>query len=308
MRVAHRFLLAVVCAVLAGGSNAFSQGVNPKDRPAVTLLFNSWKLPVPGRHLIGNIHYVGMFGVCSFLITTPDGHILIDTTFEECVPAIQKNVEQLGYKMADIKYILSSHAHVDHAGGHAAMKKLTGAKIFASQADAHLLETGGEDDFSPFPKDLLKYTPIKADQIIKDGEKITLGGVTLTAHLTPGHTKGATSWTMPVTEDGKIYTAIFLSSFSIVQGTTLVGNTDYPKIAEDLEQTYKVLKAISAEVYFGPHGDQFGMTQKFKLLDEKVKPNPVIDPAGYQRTIGSAERSFRTQLAREKAAATQPAR
>jgi len=140
--------------------------------------FNAWKTPQSPRHIIGNIYYVGPGGVSSWLITTPEGNILIDTTFEECVPQICTNIEQLGFHVADIKLILNSHAHVDHAGGHAAMKQRTGAKIVASAADAHLMETGGADDFSPFPKDLLAYKPVKPDRIVQDGETVSLGGVT----------------------------------------------------------------------------------------------------------------------------------
>ena len=272
-----------------------------QDLTAARRMFESWRKPVPPRRLIGNIHYIGLGGVCSFLITTPEGHILLDTCFEDSVPQICRNVEALGFKVRDIKLILSSHAHSDHTAGHAAMQKATGAKIVASAADAHLLETGGADDFSPFPKELMAYTPVKADRIVKDGERVSLGGVILTANLTPGHTKGATSWSMEVTEGGKTHHVVFSSSLSIVAPTLLVGNPKYPMIAEDFTETFKKLKALPCDVYFGPHGDQFALLSKLDRLEKGAITNPFIDPEGWRRLIANSERAFLRQLQEEKA-------
>jgi len=257
---------------------------------------------VPPRHIIGNIYYVGMSGVSSWLITTPNGHVLIDTTFEECVPRICQNVEQIGFRVSDIKLILSSHAHVDHTGGHALMKQRTGARIVASAADAHVLETGGADDFSPFPKAMLAYTPVKADRIVQDGELVSLGDVTLMAHLTPGHTKGATTWTMTVREAEKEYRVVFFSSVSIATPTALLRNADYPEIVDDYEATFKKLNALRCDIFFGPHADQFGLAEKLKRLDHSATPNPFIDPDGWRRLIRNAESTYRQQLAAEKSA------
>ncbi len=273
-----------------------------QDHVASERMFNSWKAPLPPRHIIGNIYYVGLSGVSSWLITTPEGHILIDSTFEECVPQICANVEKLGFRVADIKLILSSHAHVDHTGGHAAMKRRTGARIVASAADAHLLETGGADDFSPFPKDLLAYTPVKADRIVKDGETVSLGGLTLTAHLTPGHTKGATTWAMPLKDGGQTYQVVFFSSVSIAEPTPLLLNASYPTIVEDYTATFEKLKAIPCDIFLAPHADQFGLMQKLARLDKGANPNPFIDPDGWKTFVANAERSFLRQLDAEKTA------
>ncbi len=272
-----------------------------QDLVAARRLFESWRTPIPPRRMIGNIHYVGLGGVCSFLITTPDGHILIDSCFEDSVPQICRNVERLGFKVRDIKLLLSSHAHADHTAGHASMKQATGARIVASAADARLLETGGADDFSPFPKELMAYTPVKADQIVKDGERVSLGGVTLTANLTPGHTKGATSWSMEVTEADKIHHVVFSSSLSIVEPTRLLANPKYPGIADDFAATFKKLKALKCDVYFGPHGDQFSLATKMKHLEQGAAPNPFIDPDGWRTLVANAERAFLRQLESEKA-------
>ena len=283
-------------AANAPGRLAVSQ-----DKAAATRMFDGWKTLMPPRHIIGNIYYVGMGGVSSWLITTPDGNILIDTTFEECVPQICKNIEQLGFRVGDTKWLLSSHAHVDHTGGHALMKKLTGARIVASAADAHLLETGGADDFSPFPKELLAYTPVKADRIVKDGDEVSLGGVTLTAHLTPGHTKGATTWTMQVEDGGKTYNVVFFSSASIVAPTRLLNNPDYPNIVEDYAATFKTLKSLPCDIYLAPHGDQFRLDEKLQRLAVGENPNPFIDPDGWKKLISNTENAYLKQLEAEKA-------
>jgi len=269
-------------------------------------MFNGWKTQQAPKHIIGNIYYVGPGGVSSWLITTPEGHILIDTTFEDCVPQICTNIEKLGFKAGDIKFILNSHAHVDHAGGHAAMKQRTGAKIVVSAADAHLMETGGTDDFSPFPKDLLAYTPVKPDRIVQDGETVSLGGVTLTAHLTPGHTKGATTWTMPLQVDGKTNQVLFFSSTSIADPTPLLHNPAYPNIVADYEATFKKLKTLPCDIFLGPHADQFGLARKLARLDAGDSPNPFIDPEGAQKILADAEQVFLRQLAQEKKAEPSP--
>ena len=289
-----------VAAALASGVYVHAQGT-PPTVAQVAQMFNPWKAPVPPRHLIGNINYVGAIGVSSFLITTPGGHILIDTGFDDTVPIIQKSVEQLGFKPTDIKIILSSHAHIDHVGGHAQMKQLTGARIFASAEDAKTIESGGADDFIPFPRETILYAPARVDKIVEDGEKVTLGGVTLTAHLTPGHTRGATTWTMDVTEKGQTYHVVFFSSASINAGTKLVGNPIYPKIAEDFPVTFAKLKALPCDIFLAPHGGQFAMAEKFDRLDRPGEPNPFIDPAGFQKIVDQAERAFIRQLAQEKA-------
>jgi metallo-beta-lactamase class B len=184
------------------------------------------------------------------------------------------------------------------------MKKLTGATVIASAADARILETGGEDDFSPFIKDLMRYTPVKADRIVEDGDQVKLGDVILTAHLTPGHTKGATTWSMKVREGERTLDVVFFSSTSISRGTKLVNNQDYPRIAEDFEKTYEKLKKLPCDVWFAPHGGAFAMTTKFAQQDRAAAPNPFIDPEGWKRSIAGAERTFREQLSAERAATT----
>ena len=298
-------LFACVGMVNAGAAD------DPAPRPLPTApnaawvkrLFDSWRAPVPPRHLFANVYYVGSVGVSSFLITTPEGHFLLDTGFDDTVPIIRHGVEELGFKISDIKFILSSHAHIDHVGGHASMKKLTGAKILASAADARTIESGGATDYIQWPKDTILYAPAKVDRIVADGERVTLGGITLTAHLTPGHTAGATTWTLDVNDGGVTRHVVFFSSASINEGTRLVNNPLYPNFVADFEATFAKLRALPCDIFLAPHGGQFAMAQKFERLDRGDRENPFVDPDGWKKLIDGAERAFRGQLAAERAAA-----
>jgi metallo-beta-lactamase class B len=267
----------------------------------VRRLFDSWRAPVPPEHLVGNIYYVGASGVSSYLITTPAGHILLDTGFADTVPIIERSVAQLGFRVADIKIILSSHAHIDHVGGHARMQQLTGARIYMSAADGRTLESGGADDYIQWPKETILYTPAKVDHVVTDGEAVTLGGVTLTAHLTPGHTRGATTWTMEVVDGGRTYHVVFFSSASINPGTHLLDNPQFPDFVAEFEATLAKLHALPCDIFFAPHGGQFAMAQKFARLARGEKDNPFVDPAGWQKLVAEAETAFREQLAFERA-------
>ena len=303
----HRLVIFLALGLLAGGTARAADpapAVAPvPGRAWVQKLFAALKAPVPPRRLVGNIYYVGASGVSSFLITTPAGHILLDTGFEDTVPIITYGVAQLGFKLTDIKLILGSHAHVDHAGGHALMKKLTGARVVASAADARLLESGGAEDFLPWPKDTLAYAPVPVDETVADGGTVTLGGVTLTAHLTPGHTRGATTWTMDVTEDGRVYHVVFFSSTTVNPGVSLLHNPAYPEIVADYETTFARLKALPCDIYFSPHGAQFGMPERFARQDAGEGARAFVDPAGWHQLLATVENAYRTQLAAERAAA-----
>jgi metallo-beta-lactamase class B len=292
-------LLACLAAQIALAEPSLAEK-NAAENAAIKKEWESWNAPFPPFRLIGNIHYVGASGISSFLITTPEGHILIDTGFETTVPRIRESVAKLGFKLADIKIILNSHAHTDHAGGHALMRELTGARILMSEAHAALLASGGTNDFTPYSKEMMAYRPAKADQILRDGDKVTLGGTTLMCHLTPGHTKGCTTWTMDVTEDGKMQHVVFFGSTSILQGVPLVNNAQYPAIADDLAASYKKLKALPCEVFLAPHAGFFGLSEKAGRLERGVKPNPFVDSTAFKTFINQAEQKFLAQLDEER--------
>jgi len=285
-----KFSLFLPALILCFSLSAFAQKLDG-DR--------EMNQPVEPFKIIGNIYYVGASDVTSYLITTPQGHILIDGGFEETVPQIKANVAKLGFKMEDIKILLINHAHYDHCGGLAEIKKLTKAKLYASPPDASVLEDGGMSDFR-FGGDKPLFTPVKVDEILKDGQEIKLGGTTLKTYFTFGHTKGATSWTMDATENGKTYKVAFVSSVTTLD-YSFVNNQKYPQIAEDFTKTFQTLKTIKADVFLSSHGGFFDLTEKAKQLRGGSKTNPFIDPQGYQRFVARMSKAFEDKLKAEKA-------
>jgi len=253
----------------------------------------SWNQPVKPFRIIGNIYYVGASDVTSYLIVTPKGHILLDSGFAETVPQIKQNIAQLGFRLEDVKILINSHAHYDHAGGLAALKQLTGAKLMVSDEDAVLLAAGGKGDFAF--GDRFVYPAVKADRLLHDGDEVELGGVKLVAHLTRAHTKGSTTWTMKVQEGAKEYNVVFAGSTS-APGYKLVDNAKYPTIVNDYERMFRLLKTLPCDVFLAPHGMFFSLQEKSKLLAEGKEPNPFIDPDGYRTYLAESESEFNRKL------------
>ena len=260
----------------------------------------SWNQPVEPFRIAGNLYYVGASDITSYLITTPQGHILIDGGFVETVPLIRASVKKLGFRLEDVKFLLNNHAHYDHAAGLAELKKLSGAKLVVAEGDAPLLAAGGHGDFAF--GDRFLFPPVQADRTIRDGDMVTLGGVTLTARVTPGHTKGCTTWTMKVEDGDRTLDAVFAGSVSVNPGVTLAVNPRYPKIAEDYARTFEVLEALPCDLFLSSHGSFFDLLKKAERLRNGETPNPFIDPKGYRAYLARMEERFRTQLAEEKKA------
>jgi len=252
--------------------------------------------PVEPFRVIDNVYYVGASDVTSFLVTTPRGHILIDAGYAETAPQIKANVARLGFKVEDVKILLTTQAHFDHAGGLAELKRASGARLLASKEEAALLANGGKGDFAF--GDRLPYEPVTTDRTIADGEKISLGGVTLKAVSTPGHTKGCTAFTTTVREGGKKYEVVFFGS-TTAPGYRLVGNEKYPNIVADYERTFRVSKALKPDVFLASHGSFFDLAGKAERARKGASPNPFIDPQSYRRYIGETEKTFREQLLKE---------
>jgi metallo-beta-lactamase class B len=255
-----------------------------------------WHRPFPEFRIAGNIYWVGTADLAVYLIKTPAGDILINTDFDQDVPLIRKSIEQTGAKMSDLKIILVSHSHDDHVAGTVALKKLTGAKLMVMQPDVAEIESGGQGDFQYKSH----WTPVKVDRVLHDGDAVKLGGATLIAHLTPGHTKGCTTWTTTVTENGRPLNVVIVGSPNANPGYKLVGNNNYPNIVEDYEKTFAVLKSLPCDVFLGAHGAYFGLKAKY----EKFKAgdaNAFIDPAGYKAYVSERESAFRRELARQSA-------
>jgi metallo-beta-lactamase class B len=260
----------------------------------------SWTEPFPPFQISGNLYYVGSKGLANYLITTAQGHILINSDLEANVPLIRASVEKLGFGFSDIKILLISHAHWDHDAGSALIKEMTGARYMVMDADVPEVESGGKTDFQYGSMPSTLYPPTKVDRVLHDGDKVQLGGAVLVAHLTPGHTKGCTTWTMKVRERGKEYNVVIVGSPNVNDGYKLVGNTRYPRIAEDYERTFRVLKSLPADYFLGAHGSYFGMEAKYARLKPGA-PSPFIDPDGYKQYVAERERAFRTELAKQRA-------
>jgi len=256
----------------------------------------AWRQPFDAIRIVGNVYYVGTRGLSSFLIVTPAGGIIIDQGEAESVPFIRASVEKLGFRMSDVKLLLAGHAHFDHVGGLADLKRLTGAKVLAMEADRQALESG--KDLSALGAS--GWKPVAIDRVLKDGDTVALGGVTLTAHLTPGHTQGCTTWTMEAVQDGKKYQTAFVCSVTINEGVHLVGNKRVPDIAEHYKRAFAVLHGIKADVFVAEHGSVFGLEEKARRAAADPKVNPFVDPTGYQTFVEQSEQAYLKQLAQEQ--------
>jgi metallo-beta-lactamase class B len=250
--------------------------------------------------IAGNLYYVGASDIAAFLVATPDGLILLDGGFADTAPRIRASVEKLGFRMKDVKFLLNSHAHLDHAGGLAALKQWSGAKLLVSAKDAPVLERGGHGDFRF--GDTMTFPPVKVDRVVRDGEALSLGGTTLVAHLTPGHTEGCTTWTARIADGGRVLDAVFVCSTSILPGDRLTGNPKYPQMAADYTHTLSVLKALPCDLFLGVHGNFFDLAEKAARLRAGEKTNPFADPEGYREYLRQAGEKLGRQLAQEKAA------
>jgi metallo-beta-lactamase class B len=235
----------------------------------------------PPHKMIGNLYYVGTISLGSFLLSTPEGLILINSDYERTVPVIKSSVEKLGFKFTDIKFLLGSHAHGDHMEGDALIKELSGAKVVAMAEDVPALER-----MKPGGK------PHPIDRVIHDGDTVTLGGTTLTAHLTPGHTRGCTTWTFQVTEAGKTYDVVIIGSMGVNPGFILVNNPDTPKIAEEYMHGFDVMRGLKCDIPLGSHPAMFRLQEKYPKLGQG--PNPYIDPQGYKNEVEIEYSAFKS--------------
>jgi metallo-beta-lactamase class B len=256
---------------------------------SVTLLSGQrdWNDPFPPHRIADHLYYVGSKGLSTYLITTSKGHILINSSFERTAPLIRASVEKLGYKFSDVKILLGSHAHNDHMEGNALVKELTGAQVYVMRGDDQVIANGGKGQYLY----TAKWKPCKVDRVLNDGDTVTLGEAVLTAHLTPGHTRGCTTWTMQVKDAGKTLDVVIVGSVNVNSGFQLVNNKDYPEIAGDYARTFRVMKALHCDIFLGAHGSYYDMESKYARL----KPggvNPFVDPQGYRAYIEEREQAY----------------
>ncbi len=262
---------------------------------------SQWTRPFLPFKLIGNVYWVGTYDLSTYLITSDAGHILVNTGFVETVPEIQKGVEQLGFDFDDVEILTATHAHFDHVAGLAELKRRTSARVMMMEADAALLEDGGKSDFRFGADPATNFEPVRVDRRLKDKDTLELGGVTLTAHHHPGHTKGATSFTLTVREAGRDYRVVIANMGSINPGVTVNGMPSYPGIGDDYARTFAKQKALPVDVFLASHAAQFGLHGKYRPGDP-YDANRFVDPAGYRAAVERLEQTYLDQLARERAA------
>jgi metallo-beta-lactamase class B len=267
----------------------------------------SWTTPFPPFRIAGNLYYVGSADLGSYLVVTPKGDILINSSFEQNVPLIRESVETLGFHFSDVKILLISHAHNDHCAGAAQVIKLTGAKYYVMDGDVPVVESGGKADFDYGAKRENWYPPAHVDRVLHDGDTVSLGGAVLTAHKTAGHTKGTTTWTLdetgvPSVDAGRPLHVAIVGSPNVNPGYKLVDNKTYPQIAADYAQGFRVLKALPCDIFLGAHGQYFDLKEKYAHWKGGER-NAFIAPDGYKGYIANRQQAFEDELKRQTASA-----
>jgi metallo-beta-lactamase class B len=278
-------LLFLVPALLAGQNNGSTRA--------------RWNQPMEPFRIAGNIYYVGTLNLASYLITTPEGDILLDGGLPESAPLIETSIAKLAFRLTDVKILINSHAHFDHAGGLAALKRDTGAQLVASPADGQLISLGRQVYFDLGPD--TKFPPAKVDRFIEDGGTVQLDGTRLTAHLTPGHSLGCTTWTMPVVEAGRTYQVVFFCSTTFV-GFQFLNNPKNTHLIEDFNSTFRKLHQMPCDIFLAPHGEFFHLSEKRARMQAGV-PNPFIDPTEFAAYVDASEQDFQREVARQKSVA-----
>jgi metallo-beta-lactamase class B len=269
--------------------------------PLVAQYPPAWTNPFPPFRIAGNLYYVGGEDLASYLIATPQGLILINSSLEVSVPLIQKSVESLGFRFSDIRILLINHAHNDHCAGSARIIQLTGAKYYVMDADVPAVESGGKNDFQYGADAFMRYPPTHVDRVLHDGDTVRLGNTVLTAHLTAGHTKGTTTWTMDESEGGRILHVVIVGGLNVYEDYKLIDNAAYPQIAADFAHGFKILKSLPCDIFLGAHGAYFALTDKYARW-KAGDHDAFIDRAGYKAYIVDREQAFEAELQRQSAA------
>ncbi|HEX8710975.1 MAG TPA: subclass B3 metallo-beta-lactamase [Terracidiphilus sp.] len=259
-----------------------------------------WTTPFPPFRIAGNLYYVGSKDLASYLVATPKGLILINPNLQSSPPLIEKSVRALGFHVRDIKILLISHAHYDHCAGAEQILKLTHAKYEVMAEDVPVVESGGRNDFQYAADKSMHFPRAHVDRVLHDGDTVSLGGTTLTAHLTPGHTKGTTTWALEEPLNGRTMHVVIVGSPNVNPGYKLVGNKAYPGIASDYQRGFQVLRSLPCDIFLGAHGGYFGMAGKYARWKSGDK-NAFVDPAGYKAYVADREQAFEAELHKQQA-------
>jgi metallo-beta-lactamase class B len=259
---------------------------------------DTWTARTRPYHIIGNIHYVGTVDLASYLITTPAGHILIDTGLPQNADAVIDSIAALGFDIENVRLLLTTQAHFDHVGAHAAIARRSNASVVASAGDAPLLADGGRSDYHLGPR--YHFSPLKVNRIVRDGDVVSLGDTSLTARVTPGHTQGTTTWTTTARDKaGRLRHVVFMGSTAVNEGVRLVDNDKYPQIASDFARSFRILKSLPCEVFLAAHGVSFDGPAKADAARAGQGENAFIDPEGCRDAVERSERAFTAELERQ---------
>ncbi|MGD2168456.1 MAG: subclass B3 metallo-beta-lactamase [Gammaproteobacteria bacterium] len=258
-----------------------------------------WRQPFPGHRVIGNLYAVGTFDLGVYLITSDQGHILINTGMEDSVPLIRDNIEALGYRLEDVEILLTQQSHGDHTAALAEIKELTGAEMWATEKDARVLEDGGFSD--PHMGGQVRFAPIEVDRIIRDGEVIELGDIRLRVHLHPGHTEGSSSYSMQVRENGRDYNVLIANMGTINEGKRMFVDPTYPGVGEDFAETFRRQRALDVDVWVAAHGGQYDLHEKYKP-GQPYSPDTFLDPEGFYAEVDRLEQRYLEVVAAERRA------
>jgi len=291
-----RYVLAAALVAIAAAGAGYAQ-----QRVQLQITNKDWEKPFPGFKIVGNLYYVGTYDLAAYLISTNDGLILINSGAVGSYPLMKASIEQLGFKLSDIKIITSTHGHWDHVGDLAEFQKVSKARVLMSERDAPVLESGGNLDYRRPEGRGIIYDPIKVDQRLKDGDKFRLGTTEITAIATPGHTPGATSFSFPVQDAGRTYNVLLANMPGINDGVKLLGSPGYPTIVQDFAGTIAKLKSMSPDIWVSSHAGQFNLHQVYKPGDA-YNPARFSDVAAFKAKLTGYEKSYNEQLAMERAA------
>jgi metallo-beta-lactamase class B len=253
--------------------------------------------PVPPQRIAGNLYYVGTNDLAAFLFTSPRGHVLLDGGLPETAPLILDAIRRLGFRPEDVRVLINSHSHFDHAGGLAELKRRTGAKLAASERDAGQLERGGRGDFAL--GDSAGFPPVTVDRRLGDGDTVRVGEGMLIAHLTPGHTRGCTTWTTSIRERGRDYSVVFMCSLSVLSNYRLTGDESYPGILADYRRSIAALRAMHCEIMLASHASFIdGFHEKLAGIRETGSVRPLVNPSACRDYADRAEQRLEAHLAR----------
>jgi len=290
-----RYVLAAALVAVAAAGAGYAQ-----QRVQLQITNKDWEKPFPGFKIVGNLYYVGTYDLAAYLISTNDGLILINSGAVGSYPLMKASIEQLGFKLSDIKIITSTHGHWDHVGDLAEFQKVSKARVLMSERDAPVLESGGNLDYRRPQGRGIIYDPIKVDQRLKDGDKFRLGTTEITAIATPGHTPGATSFSFPVQDGGRTYNVLLANMPGINDGVKLLGSPGYPTIVQDFRTTIQRLKGMNPDLWVSSHAGQFNLHQVYRPGDA-YNPARFGDLAAFKAKLTGYEKAYNDQLAMERA-------